>query len=306
MEEDEQLDNIQAYELTQSIINALPVPIFVKDSDGVYVYCNRPFEAFVGRRIHEIVGRSVFDLWNPDLARVYHEADVELFRAGGQQQYEAQVKGADGSLRDVIFHKAVFRSAGERYMAGAILDISARKHAERELEKVALTDTLTGAASRYHLNGVLDKACKMVVRQGHLMAIMSLDLDGFKPINDSFGHHAGDELLVQVTALLRNSVRETDTVARLGGDEFALVFEGLTHRDDASDLAKNLLDRLAETAFHVFGQTVRLGASIGISFCPDHGRTPEQLLKWADFALYDAKRAGKGCYRMAPDSPKIL
>ncbi|EQD74976.1 sensory box/GGDEF domain protein [mine drainage metagenome] len=94
--------------MIQSIINALPVPIFVKNSKGIYVYCNVPFEKYVGKKSDEIVGRSVYDLWDAELAKVYHEADNRLFRVGGEEQYEAKVKYADGSIHDVIFHKAVF------------------------------------------------------------------------------------------------------------------------------------------------------------------------------------------------------
>lgn len=284
--------------LIQAIIDALPVPIFVKDSRGRYVFCNRPFENFVGRKVHEIVGKGVFDLWDHDLASIYFDADNRLFESGGEQQYEAMVKYADGSIHDVMFHKAVFESDGERYMAGAILDISERKLAERELEKIALTDSLTGVASRYHLYATLEKACKMASRQHHSVALMCIDLDGFKEINDTYGHLAGDEALVHAAQRIRGCIRESDTLARLGGDEFVIVFEGLEQRDSIFRLAESILRCVSEEMLFQ-GNSIRLGASIGIAFYPDHGNDPLVLLKEADLALYESKQAGKGCYRTA-------
>ncbi len=294
----EQGDGAEASGLIQAIINALPVPIFVKDSKGLYVYCNRPFENFVGRKVQEIVGKGVFDLWDHDLAKVYFDADNRLFESGGEQQYEAKVKYADGTIHEVMFHKAVFTSMGERYMAGAILDISARKLAERELERLALTDILTGAASRYHLCATLEKACKMADRQNRSVGLMCIDLDGFKAINDTYGHFAGDEALVQAAARIRRCIRESDTLARLGGDEFVIVFEGLERKESIFRLAESILECLSEK-MELQGNPVGMGASIGIAFYPDHGADPQALLRRADRALYESKQAGKGCYRLA-------
>lgn len=291
-------DVLKASGLIQAIIDALPVPIFVKDSRGLYVYCNRPFENFVGRKVQEIVGKGVFDLWDHDLAAVYFDADNRLFESGGEQQYEARVKYADGSIHDVMFHKAVFASSGERYMAGAILDISERKLAERELERLALTDILAGAASRYHLCVTLEKACRTADRQNCSVALRCIDLDGFKAINDTYGHFAGDEALVQAAARIRGYIRESDTLARLGGDEFVIVFEGLERKESIFRLAESILEALSQKMEYQ-GNAIGMGASIGIAFYPDHGADPQALLMLADRALYESKQAGKGCYRQA-------
>ena len=282
--------------LIQSIINALPVPIFVKNSKGIYVYCNGPFEKYVGKKVNEIVGCSVYDLWDAELAKVYHEADNRLFRAGGEEQYEARVKYADGSVHDVIFHKAVFPFSDENYMAGAILDISSRKAAERELERIALTDSLTGVANRYHLYAALDDACKKAARQNCIIAVMSIDLDGFKGVNDTYGHLAGDDVLVKTASRIRDSIRESDMLARPGGDEFIVVFDGLEKKDPVYSLAETILQKLSEE-MELQGYPVMLSASIGIAFYPEHGTNPQDLLKHADLALYEAKRSGKGCFR---------
>ena len=294
--ENEERNRADSYDMIQSIINALPIPIFVKDSRGIYVYCNTPFEKYVGKKIDEIVGRGVFDLWDHELAKVYHEADQRLFGAGGDEQYEARVKYSNGTIRDVIFHKAVFPFSGETYMAGAILDISDRKAAETQLEKIALTDMLTGAASRYHLLATLDDVCRKAQRQLSLIALISIDLDGFKEVNDTYGHHAGDDALVKVARRLRNSIRKSDMLARLGGDEFIILLDDIESRDAVYSLAESILQQFTST-IELQGHSVMLGASIGIAFYPDHGSTPHDILKSADLALYESKRAGKGCFR---------
>lgn len=282
--------------LIQAIINALPVPIFVKDSEGIYVYCNLPFEKFVGKSIDEIVGRGVYDLWAPELAKVYSEADNRLFKAGGEEQYEAKVKYANGSIHDVIFHKAVFPFSDANYMAGAILDISDRKSAERELERIAMTDSLTGVANRYRLYAALDDTCKRAARQNSMIAVMSIDLDGFKEVNDTYGHLVGDEALVEAAERIRSLIRESDMLARLGGDEFVIVFDGLERKEPVYRLAECVLEQLSEP-MDLQGHQVTLGASIGIAFYPDHGTNPYNLLKYADLALYESKLSGKGCFR---------
>ena len=283
--------------LIQAIINAIPVPIFVKDSKGLYVYCNIPFEKYVGKKSSELVGYGVHDLWEPELAKIYYEADQRLFDSGGEEQYEARVKYADGSIHDVIFHKAVFPFLNEDYMAGAILDITDRKIAENKLEKIALYDTLTGAASRYHLYTALNDACQKAASQNCLIAVMSIDLDGFKNVNDTFGHIAGDEALLIAANRIRDSIRDSDTLARPGGDEFVIVFNELDHKDTVYGVAKRIIQKLSDKIM-LQGEPVMLSASIGIAFYPDHGTSQKDLLKYADLALYKSKRSGKGCFSL--------
>lgn len=128
--------NINAATLLQAIINAIPAPIFFKDATGRYLGCNGAFEEFVGRSSDELVGKEVFELWDRELAQVYYEADKALFDRGGKQIYEANVKYADGSIRDIVFHKAVFEvENGESGIVGVMLDITDRKNAEAELAK---------------------------------------------------------------------------------------------------------------------------------------------------------------------------
>ncbi|MEH6473293.1 MAG: diguanylate cyclase [Halopseudomonas sp.] len=288
---------IREFTLLQSVINAIPAPIFFKDADGVYLGCNQAFEEYVGKTREELVGKGVFELWDQPLAQKYFEADDALTKAGGKQSYEAQVKYADGTLHDVLFHKAVFHSKSEdiRGLVGVILDITERKRAETELEKLATTDSLTGLYNRHYLYAALDACCKKAKRRGSELAVLFLDLDGFKAVNDSYGHAVGDQLLIAIAQRLRECVRESDNVARFGGDEFIVVIEDIDNRAQCERVAEQILHRFRQP-FFIENKPLMIGTSIGIATYPDNGLDSQSLLKNSDLALYQAKTDGKGKY----------
>ena len=288
---------IREYTLLQSVINAIPAPIFFKDDEGIYLGCNQAFEEYVGKTREELIGKGVFELWDKPLAQKYFDADDALTKAGGKQSYEAQVKYADGTLHDVLFHKAVFHAETENVkgLVGVILDITERKAAEAELEKLATTDSLTGLYNRHYLYEALDASCKRSKRQGLETAVLFLDLDGFKTINDSYGHHIGDSLLEKVAQLLRDCVRESDIIARFGGDEFVIVLENIVERKLSEKIAQGIIDRFHQS-FLINGLELSIGTSIGIATYPFSGTDSQSLLKNADMALYEAKTRGKDQY----------
>ncbi|MBF0246842.1 MAG: diguanylate cyclase [Alphaproteobacteria bacterium] len=290
-------ETIREATILQSVINAIPTPIFFKDAGGRYLGCNKAFEQFVGRPREELVGKDVFELWDAELAQVYHDADAALYDHGGKQFYEAKVTYADGMVHDVVFHKAVFFAEEENIsgIVGAILDITDRKKSEAELERMARTDALTGLANRHILYELLDGACRRARRGGKGMAVLALDLDGFKAVNDVHGHHAGDAVLQAVAGRLKETVRETDVVARLGGDEFIVVLEGLGDPGQAALVARHIVEKLADP-IHWNDITVAIGVSIGIALYGKGGDDVDSLMQNADMALYTAKDAGKGGY----------
>lgn len=170
-------------------------------------------------------------------------------------------------------------------------------HAQSQLHHLAHHDSLTGLPNRTLLNLRLRHSVERSLRSGEICAVLFLDLDGFKAVNDRLGHHAGDELLRQVSARLRGRIRQNDTLARLGGDEFVIIMEGIAHQREAERLAAALIERVS-TPFELSdGNRAEIGASIGIAFCPEHGADATSLLRNADGALYDAKSAGRGVWR---------
>ena len=178
----------------------------------------------------------------------------------------------------------------------------------REINFLAYHDVLTGLPNRVRFKEKLDELCDGCKEHGSLGAVLFVDLDGFKPINDTLGHYAGDALLCEVADRLQQCLRtepcqewcldggEAQSVARLGGDEFAIALKGLDDPQDAALVARRVLAELS-TRFRIAGEDVTIGASIGIAMCPDNGRDADSLLGFADMAMYSVKRDGKQSYR---------
>ena len=167
--------------------------------------------------------------------------------------------------------------------------------ANRELTQLALHDTLTGLPNRVLLADRIDQAMSGVQEQGGCFALMFIDLDGFKPVNDAFGHHMGDQLLREVGLRLREDLRSQDTLARIGGDEFVLLVQ-LTEPNDAPNLAARQVGLIGRS-FRVAEHDLQISASVGIALYPGNGQTAEELLMNADAAMYHAKGAGKNGHR---------
>ena len=177
-------------------------------------------------------------------------------------------------------------------------DITEQRRVEAEIVHLARHDVLTGLANRAEFNAKLEEASKRLKRNGGAVTLMMLDLDKFKAVNDTLGHPAGDQLLVEVGRRLQSTIRETDVLARLGGDEFAIIQEGgANQHEGATALALRIIGAITEP-FHLNGHPASIGASIGIVLAPEDGIDPEELLRKADLALYEAKVNGRNDYRV--------
>ncbi len=174
-----------------------------------------------------------------------------------------------------------------------VTDVSSRRARERSLERLALHDALTELPNRLLLNDRVRQALRAAERSGEPLALMILDLDRFKEVNDTLGHHVGDLLLRELGPRLATPLRRTDTLARLGGDEFAVLLPAPTTREVACQVAERLVEQLAEP-FLVEGMRLEVGVSIGVALSPDHGVDLEALLQRGDSAMYKAKREGLG------------
>ncbi|MGJ0557727.1 diguanylate cyclase domain-containing protein [Methylocystis sp.] len=175
-------------------------------------------------------------------------------------------------------------------------DITERRRAEQRITWLAHHDPLTEVANRVYFSKELDNALRQL-EEGTGFALHWIDLDNFKVVNDTLGHPLGDALLKSVAKCLRKAVRDCDLVARLGGDEFAIIQTGITKKSDAEDLCARLLSAL-RAPHRLLGHEITVGASIGLVLAPEHGATAEELMKNVDVALYGAKSAGRGSYRM--------
>jgi diguanylate cyclase (GGDEF)-like protein/PAS domain S-box-containing protein len=220
-------------------------------------------------------------------------------RPGNTPAVELRARHRDGSWR---YLEVVGNNLLDDPSVGSIVfsarDVSERKCLEEELAHRALHDSLTGLPNRVLLLDRLAHALARAGRGGQRVAVLFLDLDRFKAVNDHLGHDAGDELLAAVAQRLRGCLRTEDTAARLGGDEFVVLLASLTEASEASQVAERIVERLG-TPFRVGGREVRISTSVGIALSrPAEGR-PIDLLREADGAMYRAKARGAGCYAFA-------
>lgn len=246
---------------------------------------------------HEIRGRRLDDLSVFQAIGGGARVVADLRENGHLTWDEWSWQKADGSTASVEVVATAY-TAGRRLLAQCTLrDIRARKEAEARINYLALHDSLTGLPNRVLLLDRLNLAMAQARRDATQVALLLLDLDHFKHINDSLGHTIGDGLLEEVSRRLRGVLRETDTPARLGGDEFVIAASGLKDVADAELLAQRVLDALAPAA-RVQGHNLRIGASIGIAMYPGDGNSAAALLQAADTAMYQAKKKGRGNYRL--------
>jgi len=411
-----------------TLINSIPIPVFYKNRDGRYVGFNKAFETFFGATKEQLVGKTVFDINPPELAKIYHAKDNELFESGGEQHYEAQVKNTFGVTRDVIFSKAALtdskgtvsgligtiyditerkqaeyklyeseeryrliaentadtiavfdlnlnptycspsvlklrgltveevltqtldqlltpdslqkasmllaeqmalESSGTADPARTILieleeyckdgstiwvelslsflrdinlkptailtverNITDRKKAEEQIKHLATHDLLTDLPSLRFAKDRMSVALNMAHRYKKAVAVMFIDLDGFKDVNDTLGHDAGDYVLQQVAQRVLSCVRETDTVTRIGGDEFLIIATEINAPENAAQIAEKVIHLVSQPVIFNGRQAV-VSASIGIALFPDDGKDTDQLIKKADEAMYRIKKTGK-------------
>src|SRR5262249_40066020 len=232
---------------------------------------------------------------------IVHPDSVEVVRGLTRELTEGRVKRnrmlahnlrKDGRAIWVEWYNSVFFD--EHGALASILsfaeDITARMDAEEQLRRAAVNDGLTGLPNRYSLATRLEHAILRVNRSGDRLALLFIDLDRFKNVNDTFGHAAGDEVLRQAAARIRACVREVDSVARLGGDEFVVLLETDVRPDTPGIIGERGRESF-QSPFAWKGTEVRCGASVGVSLYPDHARDSESLLESADEAMYRAKNA---------------
>lgn len=289
----------QQLHFLKQLIEAIPGPVFYKDSKARYLGCNHAFEQFIGLKADQLIGKTPHDISPEALADKYLAADLALLNNPGYQIYNSDVRYANGDIRHVTFHKATFTQADGSVggIVGLMLDITAQKEAADKIEHLAYYDQLTELPNRWLLLDRLQHAtitCSRLKRHG---ALMMIDLDNFKALNDTQGYKVGDRLLQEVAQRLKSCIREGDTVARLGGDDFVLILEDLAGTDaavvQAEQAAKKIQNQLrqpymlefADTGLHNYYCT----ASIGVVLFFDQTIPADELLKRADLAMYQAK-----------------
>ena len=275
--------------------------IVVYDRNLRYRVWNRFMEELTGRSAEEVMGRFAPDIF-PHIREQHVDELLQRALHGeavSSPDVHYWIPGTDRSGWVSAIYRPHFDSRGKiAGVIGLIRDITERKAAEQQIEYQAYHDALTGLANRRLFQEHLTLALALAQRRSRLVAVLFLDLDHFKLVNDSLGHSVGDALLRQVAARLKSSVREGDTVARVGGDEFTIVLQELGKREDAGVVAQKVLRTIADP-IDVGGHRLYVTTSIGITLFPDDGDDAETLLKNADNAMYRAKAEGRNMYQMA-------
>ena len=279
------------------LVDANIVGIFIGDLSGHVSEANDAFLGLSGYSRDEVLAETFrwTDMTPPPYQAADRHAIQELRQTGRCTPYEKEFIRKDGSLVPVLSASALFETSREEGVS-FVLDLTERKRAEARIHHMASHDVLTGLPNRALLHDRMQQAIAFAHRNRRRVAILFVDLDFFKSINDTLGHHIGDQVLKTAAMRLQQCLREGDSVARLGGDEFVLILPLVDDSSDVARVARKALAILAQP-FRVEGNELHLSGSIGISVYPDDGLAFDSLLRAADTAMYHAKKMGRGRYQ---------
>ncbi|HLP99315.1 MAG TPA: diguanylate cyclase [Sideroxyarcus sp.] len=273
--------------------------IVITDLDNNIMQVNRAFTHITGYSADEVIGKNPRILKSGQQGPEFYKEMWDTLLTTGAWQGEVMDRRKSGEIYPKWLSVAVVRNdAGEitNYIA-LFSDITERKASFDRIQHLAHFDALTNLPNRTLLNDHIDQAMLAAKRNHGKLALIFLDLDRFKYVNDTMGHHAGDLLLQAVSDRLKSCVREMDTVSRLGGDEFVIMLTAIHQPEDAAQVARKIIAAIGKP-FTIEGQTVNIGTSIGISICPDDATDRTTLIKFADEAMYRAKQAGRNNYQL--------
>lgn len=280
------------------LLDAIPDLIWLKDTEGKYLFCNRAFERLYGARESDIIGKNDYDFVDFKMADFFRANDLIALSAEhavtNEEELTFKEDGYHGFF-ETIKVPVYDTNNGVIGILGIARDISVRKENEEKIEKLEYFDALTGLANRSMLNLRMIHDISIASRKKEQFAILMLDFDHFKNINDTLGHAIGDILLVEISKRLKHLVRQEDMLSRQGGDEFIVLLPALS-ADGAAHVAKKLLQAI-EQPLLIKEHELTITASIGIALYPNDGLNIEELIKRADAAMYLAKQNGRNNYR---------
>ena len=287
----------------QVVDNASDI-IVLTGTDGRLQYASPNWECYLGHPAEEVVGRHSEEFIYLDDLGTVREALAKVVEHGETLNgVEYRVQHRDGSLR---WHSAsvspLFNAAGSLdALIGIVRDITESRQAREELDQMAHADALTGLANRARLSTLLAGAMTKADQAQNQAAVLFIDLDRFKPVNDELGHAVGDQLLVQVARRINHALRQPDSAARFGGDEFVVLLHDLDDGGQAMAVAQRIIEQISRP-FHIQDHEITISCSIGIALYPSDGRNERELIQSADQAMYHAKQNGRATARLIGDS----
>jgi diguanylate cyclase (GGDEF)-like protein/PAS domain S-box-containing protein len=271
------------FALHEMIFDAQGVP-----SDYRFLEVNPAFETLTGLTAQQVIGKTVLQVM-PDLERRWIRKYGELVVSGQAITFEDYARQVDRWYR-----VTAYRPEHGKF-AVIIENITELKKARDELQHLAFHDVLTGLPNRSLFSDRMGQALAHAKRSGTMLAVIYLDLDRFKLVNDSYGHAIGDRLLMEVAARFKDDLRSEDSISRFGGDEFALLLTGLKSESELHELLNRLLQHIA-VPYSLMGQTIKISMSMGVTVYPQDNSDPDIMMRHADEALYEAKGAGRNCF----------
>ena len=293
--------------IKQNEISKLAAQVLENTNEGVIITnekmtilaSNKAFSDITGYSKEEAAGQTPRLLQSGKNDKAFYQAMWAALNTDGQWAGEIWNRCKNGEIYPEWLNISAVKNKAEcvTHYVGIFSDISLLKAKEQHLEQLAHFDTLTGLANRRLFQQRLEYAIAHADRDQKRVALLYVDLDDFKPINDTHGHDVGDSVLQIIAKRFQQAIRGDDTVCRLGGDELGIILDDIKQADNAVVVAKKLIQRASRTIV-VNEKKIVLGCSIGISIYPDHGKELDSLLKMADAAMYRAKQAGKNQYRL--------
>ncbi|MCW8914369.1 MAG: diguanylate cyclase [Magnetovibrio sp.] len=288
-----------------NVLGTVQDAIITIDPKGKIQSINAAGEKMFGYTKIELLGHNVKTLMPKEIA-TEHDSYIDNYVTTGEGQVmnssmESEGQQADGTLFPIEISVTQMTEGSQRLFTGVIRDITQRKKALQKIEHLAHHDSLTGLPNRNLYMERVERAVVRARRSGKPLALLFVDLDKFKPINDNLGHEAGDIVLKTVAERMLQCVRQSDTVARIGGDEFVAVLENLDAAESAGVVAKKIINILVEDVDVGNGQLANVGASIGISIFPGDGDSTDELARAADEAMYAVKEAGRNNFKFYKD-----
>ncbi len=285
--------------LYESLVQVMPQCLYRMDRESRITFANRALERHLGKPREAILGHSPREVYPADLAAKYRQDDLRVLQGETLNLIEEMVS-LDSEQRkryiEIVKTPTYAPDGSINGIQGIFWDITARKSAEEQIEYLAHHDPLTDLPNWVLLRDRFLQAQGQAARSANRVAILFLDLDHFKLVNDTLGHPIGDRLLQAVAERLRHGVRETDTISRQGGDEFVIVLPELADPESAGSIAGKLMEQMHEPV-RVNGHRLNVTFSLGIALYPDDGEDFDTLMKKADTAMYSAKEAGRNTLR---------
>jgi diguanylate cyclase (GGDEF)-like protein/PAS domain S-box-containing protein len=272
--------------------------MLITDTHEVILKVNQAFTDITGYSAAEVIGQTPRILYSGRHDKEFYTAIWQSIKNTGAWYGEIWNRRKNGEIYPEQLTITAVKGNNDTvtHYVATLADITERKAMEEYIHRLAFYDALTQLPNRRLLQERLKHGIELNHRTGNQMAVLMMDLDKFKAVNDSLGHAAGDELLQQVAVRVKARLREVDMVARLGGDEFVILLENVGQYENVAHVAQSIIDTLGQPFTLSQSHEVSIGATIGIGICPHHGSSVETLMDNADAALYHAKGQGRGCF----------